>query len=187
MPCSHAATPMRLRPMQSSTSRRFSATGRMRPTSPSYTGKTPVSPPRNASRPAGRQTTTSARACSSSAPSPAEDDKFSGFVYQVTLSTGVGYKFIDSDSTKLTGTVGVGYRRLQSETPHQRPNGDGEVIDRIKGDTTGDAVGTVGIDYLQQLTKTTKLTDKFLVTRATPTPPRRMTSRCRSRSPTGWR
>jgi putative salt-induced outer membrane protein len=93
-----------------------------------------------------------------------EDDKFSGFVYQVTLSTGVGYKIIDSDSTKLTGTVGVGYRRLQSETLIKDPNGDGEVIGRIKGDTTGDAVATAGIDYVQQLTKTTKLTDKFLVT-----------------------
>lgn len=89
------------------------------------------------------------------------DDRFSGFTYQATVSTGVGCKFIDSDSTKLTGMVGVGYRRLQAEALIKDP--DGQVVDRIKGDTTGDVVGTAGLDYTQQLTKTTKLTDKFLV------------------------
>jgi putative salt-induced outer membrane protein len=90
-----------------------------------------------------------------------EDDRFSGFVYQTTYSTGLGYKFIDSASTKLTGTVGGGYRRLRPETLLRDP--DGRVTRRIKGDATGDAVGSAGIDYLQQLTQTTKLTDKFLV------------------------
>ena len=52
-----------------------------------------------------------------------EDDHFDGFVYQVTLATGLGYKLIDSDTTKLTGTLGFGYRRLQPETLlHQNPN-----------------------------------------------------------------
>jgi putative salt-induced outer membrane protein len=89
-----------------------------------------------------------------------EDDRFSGFTYQATLSTGIGYKFIDSQSTRLTGTLGAGYRRLQAETLVKDPNG--QVIDRIRGATTGDAVGSAGVDYAQQLTKTTKLTDKFL-------------------------
>jgi putative salt-induced outer membrane protein len=90
-----------------------------------------------------------------------EDDRFSGFVYQTTVSTGLGYKFIDSASTKLTGTLGSGYRRLRPETLVKDP--DGQVIERIKGDATSDAVATAGIDYLQQLTQTTRLTDKFLV------------------------
>jgi len=90
-----------------------------------------------------------------------ENDRFDGFVYQVTLATGLGYKFIDSDTTKLTGTAGFGYRRLQPEELIKDP--DGRVIDRIKGDSTSDGVGTAGLDYMQQLTKTTKLTDKLLI------------------------
>jgi putative salt-induced outer membrane protein len=90
-----------------------------------------------------------------------EDDRFDGFVYQVTLSTGLGYKFIDSGTTKLTGTLGFGYRRLQPEQLIKDP--DGLVIQRIKGDSSSGGVGTAGLTYMQQLTKTTQLTDKLLV------------------------
>jgi putative salt-induced outer membrane protein len=90
-----------------------------------------------------------------------EDDRFDGFVYQVTLASGLGYKFIDSQTTKLTGTLGFGYRRLQPEQLIK--NADGRVLDRIKGESTSDAVGTAGLDYMQQLTSTTRLTDKLLV------------------------
>ena len=38
-----------------------------------------------------------------------EQDKFSGFAYQASLTTGVGYKFIDNESTKL---IGHRWRRL---------------------------------------------------------------------------
>src|SRR5450631_919498 len=41
-----------------------------------------------------------------------EDDRFSGFQYQASLSSGVGRHFIDSDSTKLTATIGIGYKRF---------------------------------------------------------------------------
>jgi putative salt-induced outer membrane protein len=90
-----------------------------------------------------------------------ENDRFDGFVYQATLSTGLGYKFIDSETTKLTGTLGFGYRRLQPEQLFKNP--DGRVIERIKGTSTSDGVGTAGLDYLQQLTRTTKLTDQLRV------------------------
>ena len=90
-----------------------------------------------------------------------EDDHFDGFVYQVTLSTGLGYKFIDTDATKLTGNLGFGYRRLQTETlAAADANG---FIERTPGPSTSDGVGTAGLDYMQQVTKTTKLTDKLLI------------------------
>jgi putative salt-induced outer membrane protein len=92
-----------------------------------------------------------------------EDDHFDGFVYQVTFATGLGYKFIDSQTTKLTGTLGFGYRRLQTETLQHNPNNSSEVIGRIPGESTSDGVGSAGLDYQQQLTRTTKLTDKLLV------------------------
>jgi putative salt-induced outer membrane protein len=90
-----------------------------------------------------------------------EDDKFDGFVYQATLSTGLGYKVVDSDTTKLTVTAGIGYRRLQTETLIK--DDDGRVIARDPGTSTSDGVGTVGLDYSQQITKTTKLVDRLAI------------------------
>ena len=93
-----------------------------------------------------------------------EDDHFDGFVYQITFATGLGYKLIDSQSTRLTGTLGFGYRRLQSEQLlHDNPNNSTEVTGRIKGESASDGVGSAGLDYQQQLTHTTKLVDKLLV------------------------
>jgi putative salt-induced outer membrane protein len=90
-----------------------------------------------------------------------ENDRFDGFVYQAALLTGIGYKFIDSDTTKLTGDVGFGYRRLQTETlAAADANG---FVARTHGPSSSDGVGTASLDYAQQLTKTTKLTDKLLI------------------------
>jgi putative salt-induced outer membrane protein len=90
-----------------------------------------------------------------------ENDRFDGFVYQATVATGLGYDFIASDTTKLTATLGAGYRRLQPEQLLRNP--DGRVYARIKGEETSDGVARAGLDYQQQITKTTKLTDRFLV------------------------
>jgi len=90
-----------------------------------------------------------------------ENDHFDGFVYQVALATGLGYKFIDSDTTKLTGTLGAGYRRLQPEELFKTP--EGRVYARAPGPSTSDGVASGGLEYLQQVTKTTKLSDKLLV------------------------
>jgi len=90
-----------------------------------------------------------------------EDDRFDGFAYQVTLATGLGQKLIDSDTTKLTVTAGFGYRRLQTETLNKDP--DGRVVSRDKGPSASDGVGTAGLDYQQQLTKTAKLIDRLAI------------------------
>jgi putative salt-induced outer membrane protein len=90
-----------------------------------------------------------------------EDDRFDGFAYQATLATGLGYKVIDSDTTKLTFTAGFGYRRLQTETLDK--DADGRVIGREKGPSSSDGVGTAGLDYQQQLTKTTKIVDRMAI------------------------
>lgn len=90
-----------------------------------------------------------------------ERDLYSGFDYQATVSAGLGYKFIDSAATKLAGTLGVGYRRLRPEQLIKDPSG--AVVQRIKGDATGGAVATAGLNFEHQATKTTKLSDKLLV------------------------
>jgi putative salt-induced outer membrane protein len=43
------------------------------------------------------------------------DDRFSGFAYQDALTSGVGYQFFNSDTTKLSVQAGVGYLWLRKE------------------------------------------------------------------------
>jgi putative salt-induced outer membrane protein len=90
-----------------------------------------------------------------------ENDRFDGFVYQVALATGIGYKLFDSDATKLAVNAGIGYRRLQTET--LAPADANGFVERTPGPSTSDAIGIAGLDYMQQITTTTKLTDKLLV------------------------
>jgi putative salt-induced outer membrane protein len=89
-----------------------------------------------------------------------EQDRFSGFVYQATFSTGAAYKFIDSPRTKLNFSLGAGYRRLQNEILIKTDAG--EVIDRIEGEEEDDPVATLGSDYEHNFTESTKITNKFL-------------------------
>lgn len=91
----------------------------------------------------------------------AEQDKFSGFAYQASLTTGVGYKFVDTDATKFTAMAGVGYARLRPQELVK--NSSGAVVDRIKGDTTGSAIATAGFNFEQKLTSNTKVINKFLI------------------------
>jgi putative salt-induced outer membrane protein len=85
-----------------------------------------------------------------------EEDKFSGFAYQATVSTGATYKFMDSPTTKLDGSLGVGYKRFQPQTPA------GAGIERTKGAVDDEPVATLGSNYEHSFTDTTKITNKFL-------------------------
>lgn len=87
-----------------------------------------------------------------------EDDEFSGFEYQATVSTGLGRKFIDNDRTKFVGTAGVGYKFFETRDAFdvndvliQEGASDSEVVFR----------GT--LDFEHKFTETTKLLDKFIV------------------------
>lgn len=77
-----------------------------------------------------------------------EEDEFTDYEYQGTASVGYGYKFIDTERTKLDGKLGVGYR--QSEL-------------RLTGETEDDAILRGAVDFSHQLTETTRVFDKFLV------------------------
>lgn len=89
-----------------------------------------------------------------------EEDRFSGFAYQATASTGVTYQFIDSPTTKLDTSVGVGYRRLQPQTLIQTDAG--QVLARIKGEEDSEPVGIIGSNYEHSFTASTKITNKLL-------------------------
>jgi putative salt-induced outer membrane protein len=90
-----------------------------------------------------------------------QDDRFSGFQYQASGSAGIGYKFIDSSTTKLAAQLGVGYRSLRPEDLIK--DDSGAVVERVPLETQSEAVGTAGIDFDHQFNASTKLTDKFLL------------------------
>jgi len=88
-----------------------------------------------------------------------QDDRFSGFQYQASGSGGLGYKFLDSDTTKLSAQIGVGYRSLRPELLIK--DATGAVVDRIPQATQTEVVGTAGIDFWHQFNASTKVTDKM--------------------------
>lgn len=90
-----------------------------------------------------------------------EDDKYGAFSYQATATTGLGYQFYDSEATKFSVQLGVGYKRSLPQTLVE--DDSGEVIERIDGDESNRAVLTGGIHFEHQLTGNTKILNKFLV------------------------
>jgi putative salt-induced outer membrane protein len=89
-----------------------------------------------------------------------EQDRFSGFAYLATVSTGASYQFIDSPVTKLDASLGAGYRRSRDETLIKTDAG--EVLDRIEGEVANDAVATLSSNYEHALTSNTKVRNKLL-------------------------
>jgi len=87
-----------------------------------------------------------------------DDDRFSGFYYQASLTTGVGHKFIDSDTTKLSGQLGAGYKVLET-----RPSLAEDGVTVIPADKSTQAVASGLVDYSQKLTTTTSVLDKLTV------------------------
>lgn len=90
-----------------------------------------------------------------------QHDMFSGFQYQASGTTGLGYKILDTDATKLSAQIGVGYRRLRQEELTLGPSG--AVATRTLEPAEGSAVGTFAVAYSQALSGTTTLSDKLLV------------------------
>jgi putative salt-induced outer membrane protein len=88
-----------------------------------------------------------------------EDDRFSGFEYQATVSTGAGRHFIDNERTKFTGTAGIGYKFF--ETRDTFDDTGTVLLQRGESDSEGIVRGT--LDFRHALTATATLLDQFLV------------------------
>jgi len=84
-----------------------------------------------------------------------DDDRFSGFAYQAAVKSGFGYKFIDTDATKLVAQLGAGYRRLRPEILVR--DDIGGVISRTEQPEESDAIVDAGIAYEHSFNKSTKL------------------------------
>lgn len=77
-----------------------------------------------------------------------EDDRFSAFEFQASLSTGLGYKIVDTERTKFWVQGGPGYRFAEV-----RETGESEDGVILRGD----------MGFAHQLTDTTKIVDRFLI------------------------
>jgi putative salt-induced outer membrane protein len=90
-----------------------------------------------------------------------EDDRFSGFDYQTTVTTGLGRKFIDAEATKLAIQVGGGYRALRPESLVKDPI-TGEVVARVLGERSHDGVVNGALSFSHAFNDHTKLVDSLL-------------------------
>jgi putative salt-induced outer membrane protein len=88
-------------------------------------------------------------------------DLFSGFDYRVTVSGGLGHRFLDSATTRLSATLGVGYEVYEEQTLVHDSAGD--LIGRVNGTRVGSMVATVGVKGERKLSATTKLTELLAV------------------------
>jgi putative salt-induced outer membrane protein len=84
-----------------------------------------------------------------------DDDRFSGFAYQAAVKTGVGYKFIDTDATKLSAQIGVGYRRLRPEILVK--DDIGGIISSTEQPEESDAILDAGLAFEHDFNASTKL------------------------------
>jgi putative salt-induced outer membrane protein len=87
-----------------------------------------------------------------------EEDRFSGFEYQSTLGSGVGWRFFDDPITKFTAQIGVGYKIFETR---EALADDGVTV--IPAAREQDVIGQGTIDFDRQLTETTRLSNKLLV------------------------
>lgn len=77
-----------------------------------------------------------------------EDDEFSGYEYQRTLTFGAGSRFIDNDKHLLDASIGLGYRSLK---------------DRETGDTEEDNIVTADVKYQYKISETATFNQTILI------------------------
>jgi putative salt-induced outer membrane protein len=88
-----------------------------------------------------------------------EQDEFSGFRYQATASYGIGRRVFDSPATKLTATLGAGYKFFETRDAFDETTG--VLIEA--GESDREVVFRSTVDFDHQFTPTTNLINKFIV------------------------
>jgi putative salt-induced outer membrane protein len=88
-------------------------------------------------------------------------DLFSGFDYRVTVSGGLGHRFINTDGTKLSANVGIGYEVYQAQNLIHDANGN--LIGRVNVPSVQGMAGTLGLKGEQTLTANTKVLENLAV------------------------
>ena len=81
-----------------------------------------------------------------------EDDRFSGYQYQSTLSLGYGYRAWHAEQGELDIEVGPGYRRNALEQRNEK----GEKVEE-------EAIGRLGINLLVNISESAKFTEVITI------------------------
>lgn len=84
-----------------------------------------------------------------------ERDFVGSFVYQASLTTGLGYRIYDSEATKLTVQVGGGYRQSKDRTKDDLGN-------TYEGEVERNGVATVQGEYRHAVTQSTVVFEKVV-------------------------
>ena len=87
-----------------------------------------------------------------------EEDRFSGFQYQSTYGTGLGWRFYDNPTAKFIVQLGAGYKVFRT-----RDAVADDEITVIRGVRQEELIGQFSLDFERELTATTKIVDQFLV------------------------
>jgi putative salt-induced outer membrane protein len=87
-----------------------------------------------------------------------EEDRFSGFEYQTTYGTGLGWRFYDDPVTKFITQLGIGYKVTRS-----RESFADDGITFIPSELQQEIIAQFSVDFERQLTATTKVVNEFLV------------------------
>jgi putative salt-induced outer membrane protein len=87
-----------------------------------------------------------------------EEDRFSGFEYQTTYGTGLGWRFYDDPVTKLIAQLGVGYKDFRTRDALAE-----DEVTTIPGERQEELIGQFSLDLERALTATTKIVNQFLV------------------------
>lgn len=87
-----------------------------------------------------------------------ENDEFSGFEYQATLSAGLGRHFISNDRTSLTATAGLGYKFFETR----------DAVDPLgnlleAGDEDSEVIFRGTADFEHGFSETTSVINAFIV------------------------
>src|SRR5690606_36743778 len=88
-----------------------------------------------------------------------EEDKFSGFRYQATVSTGLGRKFIDNDTTKFVGSAGIGYKFFETRDAFDEDTG--ALIELGRSDDEAVFRGT--LDFEHAFNASTSVINRLIV------------------------
>lgn len=87
-----------------------------------------------------------------------EEDRFSGFEYQSSLSMGLGWRFYDDPKTKLIAQIGLGYRQMQTRASLEA---DGVTV--IPSEQQDALVEQAKLEFERGLSETTRVLNQALV------------------------
>lgn len=92
-----------------------------------------------------------------------ERDHFGAYAYQESVTTGLGYKLFDDDTTKLSVQGGVGAKRSQPQTLVKDEDNSDHVLYRVYEDEETRGSIIAGAKFEHKLTANTKVLDTLLV------------------------